>query len=121
MLGTPAESLIQKKTEEIREKKRIERFTKFRKTFKRQKWRDRKPEWKVKNGGGQEGQDNKAEIKRKQQLVKNMQEDLKIKKKEVNELEKKYEKTAKYSRKDRPTWSKHFQWRDQKKRLGRKT
>lgn len=44
-----------------------------------------------------EGQENEAEIQRKQQLVKNMEEDLKSKKKEVKELGKKKEKTAKYS------------------------
>ena len=53
----------------------------------------------LKEGGG----DNETEIKRKQQLVKNLENDLKSKKKDVKELEKKNEKTVKHKRKDRPT------------------
>ena len=98
-LGPPAEDLIQKAKSDI--EKRQKELKDLRNSEKLLTGKDEEiqnlnerlnmEQAKIDQLKESQGPDNEAEIKRKQQLVKNMEKDLKSKKKEVEVLQKKWE------------------------------
>ena len=109
VLGPPAETIIQRINEELRQKKKEIKDLQQSESLLRTKnerierlnqdlimEQDKVDQLK-------QGQDNQEEIKRKEQLIKNKQDDLKSLKKETKELEKIKKKTGKARRKNQPT------------------
>ena len=95
ILGPPAESLIQQKSQELAQKQKelkdLQRSEKFMsdKNEEIESLTERLNMERAKVDQLKEGQEDKAETKRKQQLIKNLEKDLKDKKNEVKALEKK--------------------------------
>ena len=102
--GPPAEDIIQRKSEEISQKQKELKDLRKSEKFKRDKNEDierlneRINMEKAKLEQLKEGQEDKAETERKQQLIKNMEKDLKDKKKEVKGLEKKWKNSKKHEK-----------------------